>query len=532
MTGPPVRGILSKMRRLRFPYPLPLLSGLLIGTSYIPFPPWALSFCFVPLWRFWRREESARRIAWGGWLAQFVFCLIGFHWVAYTAREFGGMPWPAALLVLLLFCAFGHLFFVLAGLAFSLLRRLRLAGWAQIALLPCVTALCWRYVPMLFPWNLGYPWLGARLPAFQLAEFMGFEGLGAATLVLNALLLAAWERRKEKNGMYLLAGAAGLFLLLNGAGWIAGNAVPAPDAYARILVVQGDIGNLQKVSARTSEDARAEIALRYFRLTLRGLGAAPTPAPDFIVWPESAFPFVLPVRPTDPQDTGALGRFVRSLGVPLVTGAPGYDEAAGRKTNSLFFLSRDGAMADAPYTKTLLLMFGEYVPFSETFPGLRRWFPWAGNFARGAGPGVRRVAGLRVGPQICYEGLFPGISRGSADRGAQLFVNVTNDSWFGTTAEPYQHLSMTLARGIEFRRPVLRATNTGISAAMTADGTVLSRSPLQAEWTHLYQVPYRKNPTPTIFEAYGYRFLPAVLWLATGLVLAAGRRRPAPRKTA
>ena len=196
------------MRSRLSSYRLPLLSGLFLGTSNIPFPPWALLFCFVPLWLFWLREGSVRKILWGGWLAQFLFCLIGFHWVAHTAHEFGHMPWPAALLVLLLFCAFGHLFFVLAGLAFALLRdRLGLSRTAQLGLLPCVTALCWRTVPMIFPWNLGYPWLGARLPAFQLAEFVGFEGLGVLTLFLNLALLAAWEHRKERMGAYLLGGA-------------------------------------------------------------------------------------------------------------------------------------------------------------------------------------------------------------------------------------------------------------------------------------------------------------------------------------
>jgi apolipoprotein N-acyltransferase len=511
------------MRSRLSSYRLPLLSGLLLGTSNVPFPPWALLFCFVPLWLFWLREGSVRKILWGGWLAQFLFCLVGFHWVAHTAHEFGHMPWPAALLVLLLFCAFGHLFFVLAGLAFALLRdRLGLSGAAQRLLLPCVTALCWQTVPMIFPWNLGYPWLGARLPAFQLAEFVGFEGLGVLTLFLNLAFLAAWEHRKERTGAYLLGGAAGLLLLLNGAGWIAGKAQPAPDATARILVVQGNIGNLEKVYAETRGSYREEILRRYFRLTRQGVARAEGGAPDFAVWPETAFPDRLAAG-MDEGYSGVLANFVRSQGTALVTGALGRDAASGKPTNSIAFLDRDGAVADKPYDKVHLLIFGEYFPFSGRFPVLKEWFPFTGDFAPGPGPGTRRIAGIRVGPQICYEGLFPDFSRGLADRGAQLFVNVTNDSWFGTTAEPYQHLVMTLARGVEFRRPVVRATNTGISAAMTADGTLLDLSPLQAEWNGLYEIPYRKEPSPTFFQGYGYRLVPAILWLATGIVLAAGR---------
>jgi apolipoprotein N-acyltransferase len=290
-------------------------------------------------------------------------------------------------------------------------------------------------------------------------------------------------------------------------------------------VVQGNIGNLEKVSAESREGAREEILWRYFRLTRGGLARAEGRPPDFAVWPETAFPGTLRAQPPRTGNVGALMAFVRSIATPLVTGAMGRDAAGGKPTNSMFFLDRDGGMADKPYDKVHLLIFGEYFPFSDRFPVLREWFPFTGDFAPGPGPGIRRIAGIRVGPQICYEGLFPGVSRSLADQGAQIFVNVTNDSWFGTAAEPYQHLFMTLARGIEFRRPVVRATNTGISAAMRADGTVLDLSPLHAEWTGLYEIPYRKEPRPTFYQEYGYRLVPAVLWLAAAVLIATGRRR-------
>ncbi|MBE0602134.1 MAG: apolipoprotein N-acyltransferase, partial [Deltaproteobacteria bacterium] len=111
---------------------MPLLSGLLIATSYIPFPPWAAPFCFVPLWLFWLREPSTRKILWGGWLAQFVLCGIAFHWIPRTIHDFGGLPWAAGAGALALFAAFGHLFLVLSGLAFAVLRdRFRLSPGAQ-----------------------------------------------------------------------------------------------------------------------------------------------------------------------------------------------------------------------------------------------------------------------------------------------------------------------------------------------------------------------------------------------------------------
>jgi apolipoprotein N-acyltransferase len=288
--------------------------------------------------------------------------------------------------------------------------------------------------------------------------------------------------------------------------------------------VQGNIGNQEKVSADTREGAREEILRRYFRLTLEGLARAEGRAPDFAVWPETAFPDRLAAGRLDEGYSGVLSNFVRFQATALVTGALGRDAASGKPTNSMSFLDRDGGAADKPYDKVHLLIFGEYFPFSDRFPVLKKWFPFTADFARGPGPGTRRIGGLLVGPQICYEGLFPDFSRSLADQGAQIFVNVTNDSWFGTSAEPYQHLFMTLARGIEFRRPVVRATNTGISAAMRADGTLLERSPLHAEWTGLYELPYRKAPRPTFYQEYGFRLVPFALWLAAAVLLATGRR--------
>lgn len=106
----------------------------------------------------------------------------------------------------------------------------------------------------------------------------------------------------------------------------------------------------------------------------------------------------------------------------------------------------------------------------------------------------------KLGPQICYEGLYPWFSRGLSKAGAEIFVNVTNDSWFGTYFEPRQHLYMTLARAIEFRRPLLRSTNTGITTAILANGEILEMSPMGKEWFGQFNVPYRRAPPHTFYE--------------------------------
>ena len=129
-----------------------------------------------------------------------------------------------------------------------------------------------------------------------------------------------------------------------------------------------------------------------------------------------------------------------------------------------------------------------------------------------------------MGAQICYESLFPEFSRSLANLGAQFIVNVTNDSWYGSWQEPYQHMYMTLARGIEFRRPVLRVTNTGISTVSLASGEILERSPIHQPWTGIYEVPYLTKPTETFYQHW-FELVPFLLWGALILLLTLGLKK-------
>jgi apolipoprotein N-acyltransferase len=507
-------------------YRLPILSGLLVGTSYIPFPPWALFFCLVPLWLFFLRETSIRKVFLGGFAAQYVLTLVGFNWIAHTVHEFGRMPWPVAVLALLLFCAIANLHLPLAGAAFAILRRrLDPPRGAALALLPLLTAIAEVAYPMLFPWNLGYAWLWGGLPGYQLAEYVGFQGLSAVTIGVNLLFLLVWENRTSwKRAAVPLLAALLILGTANVLGWHVGRRVPKPDATAGVLIVQANIGNLRRQHEKWGPAYREEVIRSYFRMTRQGLAGSNDRRPDFVLWPESAFPAVLREDGPDSVYVRLLKTFLQVESVPLVAGGRGYQGTAGKVTNALFFFNGYGELADTPYHKSILLAFGEYLPGSRLFPKLLEWIPEASDFARGDGPQVRKLGRQILGPQICYEGLFPGHSAALAGGGAQLFVNVTNDSWFGTWQEPYQHLCMTLARGIEFRRPVIRATNTGISAVMLADGTMLARSPLRADWTHLYEIPYRKDPSPTFYQVHGRRFVPAILLIAPVILLSMGRR--------
>jgi apolipoprotein N-acyltransferase len=509
---------------------LPLLAGILIGTSYIPFPPWASLFCFVPLWLFWQRQASLRRVVLGGVLTAFVFTLIGFNWVTYLLHEFAHLNWVVSGIGMAAFALLAHLFVPLAGAIWFLAQRA--FGWPDrlsFGMLALITTLSEAYSPTLFDWNFGYSWYAAGVPLFHWAEFVGFSGLSAATLLCNWPLLLAWQNRRNRLGKTLTGAVAAGFVLMNVGGFTLRHRLPPPDASVSVLLVQGNIGNAEKMAAERGNAYQGSILRRYLELTDQAVRGRTTPI-DFAVWPETAFPAVLgeDIKASEYQEE--LSEHLRRLELPLITGAYGFDRPSRRLTNALFTLDRSGRLVPPHYAKSVLLAFGEYIPGESLFPGLRNWLPPIGEFARGSGPTtLLKLDGYRIGPQVCYESLFPDFTRALADLGAQFIVNATNDSWYGSWQEPYQHLYMTLARSVEFRRPVLRSTNTGISTAALATGEVLALSPLQERWAGIYSIPYRQHPEATFYQRHFY-LVPLLLWGTLASVLTwslyrASRRR-------
>ena len=125
--------------------------------------------------------------------------------------------------------------------------------------------------------------------------------------------------------------------------------------------------------------------------------------------------------------------------------------------------------------------FGEYVPLKRFLPFVRRLVPAAGDFSSGDGVAPLRLPDLPAGALICYEAIFPELARAHTEKGANILFNLTNDAWFGMTSAPYQHLSMSVFRAVENRRPLIRAANTGISAFIDPKGNITTQSSLFIE---------------------------------------------------
>lgn len=490
---------------------LSILSGILIGTSYIPFPPWAIFFCFAPLWWAWMKAKTVWQVLLLGWIAQAIFTLIGFNWVAHTVHEFGHMPWPVAGLALIAFASFANLNIPLSGgLWFLFAKVLKCDDRIKLLLLPLFVSIGEMIFPMIFDWHFGYTWLYAGFPAYQLADIVGFQALSTFGIFMNLIsyfTLIDFQVRARTKALLHISAIVGIFLLLNVAGYIWAKRLPEPDQKAKVLAVQANIGNLEKQYAEKGNGFRDSIFSRYRMQTLDGLQKWPDV--QFVVWPETAYPETL--FPT----TALMGlnfhlkKLVDETNKNFIIGTYGIKD--GLPTNSLFVLEPGKRVGESHYHKTALLAFGEYFPGGDWFPGLYQLVPEVSHFARGNGPTILDAGGLRFGAQICYEGLFADFTRKLAQKGAQILVNVTNDSWFGTWEQPYQHGYMTLSRAIEVRRPLIRSTNTGITTAIYANGQIQDFSPLHKEHLSYFEIPYYSSPQTTIFQGFGYYLLPLFL---------------------
>jgi apolipoprotein N-acyltransferase len=507
---------------------LPFLSGILVGTSYIPFNGWALFFCYLPLWfkvlQLTDDNKKFSQIFISAWFTQFILTLIGFNWVFYVSDEFGHLPKVLSFAALLSFATFMHLYIPISvTLSAALFRKFHIKHvFVRLLLLALSMSLIERIWPSIFEWNLGYSLLWMNLPVFQWADTVGFWGLSTWIFIIQACIGFAFflfRQKQKKESLVLLAEIAVLFVLLNVAGYFKGKYWEKTDETVRIAVTQGNIGNAEKLQSEQKSQFHNFIIDKYSVGTAQLITKD---QPELLIWPETALPMALDKAYHYGKDQKKILENVQNWGVPLVTG--GYSLNKQERDyrgddiirNTVFYIAPNRDFAAPPYFKTNLLAFGEYMPLGETFPKLYDLLPFVGVYAKGSGPLVANVAlktkEIRLGPQICYDSLYPGFSRDLSKNGAQILFNVTNDAWFGWWAEPYQHGWMTLARAVEVRRPLVRSTNTGISTAILASGQILERSPINEPWAHTFEIKYKKNPPLTTYAKFGY--FDWIVWLA------------------
>ena len=437
---------------------------------------------------------AARR---GGWFG-FGLNLVGLYWVTEAILVEAARFWwfvPIAVPALAALMAF----FIAPVCAVARCAR---PGWQRVLVLAgawVLSDLARQFVLGGFPWN---PWGSVwEFPGLlgdifiQPAAWVGVHGLTFVTLLLAATPILGWAFRGAGIALLAAWAVAGIVRL--------DVAVTSPAPPLTAVLVQGDIAEGQK----WNQEVAMQILRRYMILTAEGVAAA-GPGPKVVIWPETASPFLLARDPVAREDiVEATG------GNPALVGSVSFTPE-GRPLNTLFALTGDGQIA-ASYDKWHLVPFGEYQPAwarigIQVVPG--------GGFAPGPGPQTLHVPGLPpFAPFICYEAIFSHQIVNEADR-PDWMVNITNDAWFGNSTGPRQHLAAARLRSVEEGLPLMRAANTGISAAFDSYGRELARLGMNEPGYLDVRLP-GKLP-PTLYSRLGLP-LPlglGVLGIAIGLI--------------
>ncbi|MEZ4266816.1 MAG: apolipoprotein N-acyltransferase [Myxococcota bacterium] len=225
---------------------------------------------------------------------------------------------------------------------------------------------------------------------------------------------------------------------------------------------------------------------------------------------------------------GDRGSVQRGFTTPILFGAISWQRRAEDRERLLYntavLLDERGRLVGT-YDKVHRLIFGEYIPFGDVFPVFYEWIPAASNFAGGTEVKAFDWAGTRIGVFVCYEDILPAFSTQLAARDPQLLVNLTNDAWFGRTAEPYLHLQLARMRSVETRRTLVRSTNTGVSAIVDPVGRLLAQTDLDTPEQLVHDVSLMTERT--VYTRIGDLFAQVLLFGVALLVVA---RRFATRR--
>jgi apolipoprotein N-acyltransferase len=459
-----------------------------------------------------QQDQSWRRAALLGWLFAVAWLAGTVWWMFISMHVYGGLAAPLAAIAVFALAAALALYYALAcALSVRVAGPLGFAGAWLLAELMRATLFTG------FPWGeSGYAHVEG--PLAVLAPYIGVYGIGFVAAFLSAGL-AAFARPRTRASWRSWAVAAGAVAALAACNVAAtGGDAASPGPKLSVALLQGNIPQDEKFEPGTG----VPLALNWYARELQEARAS------LVVTPETAVPLLPQQLPPNYMEAIAqrftLGRQAALIGIPLGSHSTGY-------SNSVIGLAPGASIYR--YDKHHLVPFGEFIP------PLFKWFVRMmniplGDFNRGALPQPPfEWQGERLAPNICYEDLFGeelAANFTDAARAPTIFVNMSNIGWFGDTVAIDQHLAISRMRAIEFRRPVVRATNTGATAIVDARGHVTHQLARLSRGVLAGEVEGRTEITP--YAAWLARLGLTPLWLAAAAVLVvagwAQRRKARP----
>jgi len=469
-------------------------SGILLALAFPRFELFYLVFmALVPLFFVLRNEKGLR--AFGlGFTFGFLFYLISLFWITEALSNFSALGfWPSVLILLLLVAYLS----ALVGVFANIVSFCRLDGCSVVLVPMFWVAIEFTKGKVLsgFPWN-DLSWALYRQTTFiQMADLLGSYGVSFAIVVVNwlaFLLLAKLVRQPvELSSGRIIAVLALVLAFAWGYGVVRLSSFAQPSTLIKVGIIQPNIPQAMKLSGRFMRQMLKTYEQQAAELQAQGV--------DVAVLPEAAINHAYNVRP-DSQSW--VKRTFSDNGCTVLFGALATEN--GRYMNSAYVVEPGGETHR--YDKVHLVPFGEYVPLSWLLSFVEAIAGHQGSLTEGPVHSILPLGDFSIGVPICYEIVFPEITREFVNNDADLIFTLSNDAWFGRSSGPYQHFAATVFRAIENRVPVLRCANSGVSGLVDATGGIELETPIFVRRTDVVevQIANRTSVFRTVGELFAY----------------------------
>ena len=488
-------------------YVLSAVAGSLTPLAFAPFNIIPLIFASMAALFFVWRHATPREAFRSGFLFGVGMFGVGVSWVYISMHDFGGVSAPLGVLLTVLFVFFLALF--PAG-----------AGWLQVRYFQqpgasWFNALTLSALWVLFEWCrgwifTGFPWLAVGYsqvdsPLAGLAPLLGVYGVSWITILLSALLAYARYAKLWKMTLPAVAVLVLVAFALMRIEWVTPAGKPI-----KVALLQGNVSQ----EIKWNPEQRQPTIDWYVENTRLSWGS------DLIIWPETA----LPVFYHQAHDfLLELGQEARAAGSDLFIGMPVMNTRTQQYYNSMVSVGGPEQI----YSKQHLVPFGEYIPLAAFLGGLMEFMQVPlPDFSIEASTPLVKLAGYPMGVSICYEDAF-GEEVIRALPEAQVLINTSNDAWFGDSMAPHQHLQIARMRSLETQRPMLRTTNTGVTAVIDHHGKVMAQAPQFEAVVLRAEIQPMTGTTPYSYAGNKMLIAALMLWMAAGLFMVLKRAQPA-----
>lgn len=460
--------------------------------------------------------------------------LLGYYWIPYTISEFGGVPAPFNYIIGSLLSPFALPQFYSFVLFAHFLERIRILKelriYSRVTLYAFLLTLCEIITPQQFPSKAGHGFL-VLAPYIGLAPILGSGVFSFFLYYLASAINGAIKKYPFNYPIFLFA----LFFI------VANTSYPlkykTTEDTLKTRIVQANIGSLMKVQSEGGDGTAIDYVFKtYSELSTQKLLSGNNKL-DLIIWPETALPGVLSTRFMKQENMPfplIISSIVRQWNAEMIFG--GYDANDNPESEDAYFETQYNTIYHAGdfgrlenfYHKQKLIPFGETMPFGPLNKYLNKLNTNVSFFAAGDDfPLFKLRNNFIMMPIVCYEILFPDFVRNYLNKNKNssrphFIINVTNDSWYGDTSEPHQHLFLSHWRALEFGIPIIRSTNTGITSILYPDGTESER--ILVDEKKVLDIDLKKTISEvTVYQKYGD--IPLILLMLTLVLLSYGINR-------